>query len=133
MLADEHARGAGHASVETVAAHHLLHDDVVVLGIVDRLRADRLADRGVEGQAQHGDPLEPFLLQRLQQLGAHEDQTLDQGIARVGLLGGLERPVEVVEDVDELEQQPLVALLNWRSTSRVTRSRNPSFSVLTLR
>ena len=111
MLADEDARGARDAPVEPVAAQHLAHHDVVVLGVVDGLRADGLAHRGVEGQPQHGDALEPLLLQRLQQLGADQDQALDQRVARVGLLGGLERPVEVVQDVDELEQQLLVALV----------------------
>ena len=106
---------------------------MVVLGVLDRLGADRLAEGGVVGEAEDGDPLEALLLEGLQELGADEDQALDEGVARVGLLGRLERPVEVVEDVDELEEQLLGRWSNGRSTSRVTRSRKPSFSVLTLR
>ena len=111
VLADDDARGARHAPVEAVAAQHLAHHDVVVLGVLDGLRADRLAEGGVVGEAEDGDPLEPLVLQRLQELGAHEDEALDQGVARVGLLGRLERAVEVVQDVDELEEELLAALV----------------------
>ena len=125
VLAHEDPRGARHAPVQPVAPHHLAHHHVVVLGVVDRLGADGLAGVGVEGRAQHGDALEPLLLQRLKQLRPDEDQALDERVARVGLLGGLERPVQVVENVDELDEQPLAALIEAaaRRSWRVKRSR----------
>ena len=70
------------------------------------------------------------MLQRVQQLRAHEDQPLDQRVAGVGELGGLERAVEVVEDLDELEHAASRGGGRTRARPRaVTRSRKPSFSV----
>jgi hypothetical protein len=84
---------------------------VVVIGLGHGLMADRFRDRGIEGESERGDALQAFFLQGLEKLGADQDQALDEGVARVGLLGGFERAVEAVEDVDELEEQPLAALL----------------------
>ena len=53
----------------------------------------------------------PSSCSALQQLRAHQDQALDQRLARVAGLRGLEGAVEVVEDVDELQQQRLVPLV----------------------
>ena len=80
----------------------------MVLGLVHRLGGHGLAHVGIEGQAEHGDALQALLLQRLKELGADEDQPLDQGWAREVHLRRLERAVQVVHDVDELQQQPLV-------------------------
>ena len=111
VLADHHPRGARHPAVEAVAPQHLAHHDVVVLGILHGLGPHRLAEGGVVGQAEHGDALEALLLEGLQELRAHQDEALDEGVAGVGQLGRLERPVEVVEDVDELEEELLAAPL----------------------
>jgi hypothetical protein len=84
---------------------------VVVLGVAHGHRLDCLGHVGVVGEPQHGDSLKSLLLERLQELGAHEDQALDQRLAGVGSLGGLQGAVEVVQDVDELEEKPLSPLV----------------------
>jgi hypothetical protein len=84
---------------------------VVVLRVVYRLGADGLAEVGIVGQAEDGDPLQALLLERLKQLGAHQDQALDERLARVARLGGVEGPVQVVQDVDELQEQALAPLV----------------------
>ena len=63
---------------------------------------------GIERQAEHGDALQALFLERLQELGADEDQTFDQRRAGEVHLRRLEGAVQVVHDVDELQQQALV-------------------------
>ena len=83
----------------------------MVLRVLHRLGGHGFAEVRVIGEAEHGDPLQPLLLQRLQELRPHEDEPLDQGVARVALLRRLQGPVEVVQDVDELQEQPLASLV----------------------
>ena len=111
ILAHDHARGARDPAVQAIAAQQLLHDEVVVVGVLDGARLDRLAVVRVVGHADGRDALEAFVLERLQKLRPYQDQAFDQRIAREGLLGRLEGAVEVVEDVDELEQQALAPLV----------------------
>jgi hypothetical protein len=84
---------------------------VVVLGVVHRLSGHRFAEVRIVGHAEHGNALQAFFLQGLEQRRADEDQPLDQGVARVALLRRLEGPVQVVQDVDELQEQPLAAVV----------------------
>ena len=83
----------------------------MVLGLADRLGGDGFAHVGVEEQAEHGDALQALFLERLQELGADEDQPLDERRAGEVHLRRLEGAVQVVHDVDELQQQALVPRL----------------------
>ena len=108
VLPQHDARRPRDATLQAPAALELLDHHVVVLRLLHGLHLDRLADVGIEGKAQHRDALQAFILQHLQQLVAHEDQPFHQGRAREVRLGRLEGAVQVVHDVDELQQQPLV-------------------------
>ncbi len=79
--------------------------------VLDGAHLHRFAEVGIVGEADDGDALEPFVLEGLEELCPDQDQALDQRLTGVALLGGLEGPVEVVEDVDELEEQALTPLV----------------------
>jgi hypothetical protein len=83
----------------------------MVVGIGDGLDAHGLAHMGVVGQAQHRNPLETFVLEDLENLGAHEDQSLHEGGGDRARLGRLQCPIQVVQHVHELQEDGVVPLL----------------------
>ena len=111
VVADDHPRGASDPPVQAVSPQQLLHDDVVVVGIVHGAHLDRFAEVRIVGEPKDGDALEALVLKRLEELCPHEDQAFYQRLPGVALLGRLEGAVEVVEDVDEFEQKPFAPLI----------------------
>src|SRR5580658_3597497 len=93
-----------HLPLESVALPHLLYHHV--LGVVLPLDlVDRLVRRRVEGLAHRLDTLEPLGLQRAAQALLDHLDALQEALV-LGLGGGRHGEIEVVEDRDELPDEP---------------------------
>ena len=101
----DHAR-PDYLVAQGVASLELLHNGVV--GIIVGVRPHhRFVDAGIELLSDRLDRLDALLLEEVLKLTQDQDDAAVQGIEVADLLGSLDRPVEVVEDRQQADDEIL--------------------------